>query len=415
MGDAVDCVEFVWEVFRAKGLHIPWTDFSSPGNIYEDAFRKPWPAKGAWKALAPSFWWETLVPGHIRLPFSLAERTLRFVASRDPNVKVGPSGFDTAFHFAAPRQPFEYFVYFENDSAATAPAESVWIADTLDSDLDWSTLQLGEIFPGAGPDSIRPAYNSVTNFDPVSGVITWGLYNINLPPDTAPYWGEGWVSYSVRPKPNLPTGTRIENIAAIKFDVNDWILAPMDSVPIFNTIDAGTPTSNVSPLPDTVVGLVFPVCWAGADDSAGSGISAVDVYFSKDGGPYDFWTRSTASVCSTYTAPGVGTYTFYSVARDNVGHVEAVPLAPDAITHVVLPPCDCAKQGDIDGNGYIDVFDVIYVIGIAFSGGTDPKDPQCPATRGDVDNSGVVDVFDVIYLIAASFSGGPMPVSPCGP
>ena len=77
--------------------------------------------------------------------------------------------------------------------------------------------------------------------------------------------------------------------------------------------------------------------------------------------------------------------------------------------------CECNFQGDINGDGFIDVFDVIDVIGIAFSGGTDPKDPQCPTTRGDVDNSGVVDVFDVIYLIATAFSGGPNPVNPCAP
>ena len=81
--------------------------------------------------------------------------------------------------------------------------------------------------------------------------------------------------------------------------------------------------------------------------------------------------------------------------------------------------CSCPSQGDIaerpSGNGVIDVFDVIEIIGIAFSGSPDIQDPQCPKTRGDVDNNGVTDVFDVIYLIATAFSGGPNPVNPCGP
>lgn len=34
-------------------------------------------------------------------------------------------------------------------------------------------------------------------------------------------------------------------------------------------------------------------------------------------------------------------------------------------------------------------------------------------TLGDTDNNGVSDVFDVIYLIATAFSGGPDPVNPC--
>jgi len=82
---------------------------------------------------------------------------------------------------------------------------------------------------------------------------------------------------------------------------------------------------------------------------------------------------------------------------------------------VLLVPCGCPQQGDINGDGVIDVFDVIEVIGVAFSGSPDIQNPACPKTRADVDNNGVTDVFDVIYLIATAFSGGPNPVDPCGP
>jgi hypothetical protein len=77
--------------------------------------------------------------------------------------------------------------------------------------------------------------------------------------------------------------------------------------------------------------------------------------------------------------------------------------------------CDCPHQGDITSDAVIDVFDVIGLIDIAFSGGTDIHDPGCPTTRADVDNNGVADVFDVIYIIATAFSGGPNPVDPCNP
>lgn len=77
--------------------------------------------------------------------------------------------------------------------------------------------------------------------------------------------------------------------------------------------------------------------------------------------------------------------------------------------------CDCPHQGDTNSDDLIDVFDVIGVIDIAFSGAPDPKDPACPKTRADVDNNGAPDVFDVIYLIATAFSGGPNPVDPCNP
>lgn len=78
-------------------------------------------------------------------------------------------------------------------------------------------------------------------------------------------------------------------------------------------------------------------------------------------------------------------------------------------------PCICVSQGELTGDQVIDVFDVIAVIGVAFSGEPDIQDPLCLRTRGDVDNNGVTDVFDVIYLIATAFSGGPEPVDPCTP
>ncbi len=72
----------------------------------------------------------------------------------------------------------------------------------------------------------------------------------------------------------------------------------------------------------------------------------------------------------------------------------------------------CPNQGDVANNdGLIDVFDVIQMIAIAFSGAPDTQDPHCWVTRGDVNCDGTTDVFDVIQEIAIAFSGG----SPCNP
>jgi hypothetical protein len=102
-------------------------------------------------------------------------------------------------------------------------------------------------------------------------------------------------------------------------------------------------------------------------------------------------------------------------ADDGSGGTESTAF----IVTVEACGCNCPGQGDIAsrpaGDGVIDVFDIIEVIGIAFSEFPDIQDPQCPKTRGDVNNDGVMDVFDVIYLIATAFSEGPMPVDPCGP
>ncbi len=104
-----------------------------------------------------------------------------------------------------------------------------------------------------------------------------------------------------------------------------------------------------------------------------------------------------------------------ATADDGSGGTESTAF----IVTVEACGCNCPYQGDIasrpTGDGVIDVFDVIEVIGIAFSESPDIQDPQCPKTRGDVNNDGVMDVFDVIYLIATAFSEGPMPVDPCAP
>ena len=125
-------------------------------------------------------------------------KTIETASSLDPNDKVGPTGYGGC-KFVSEDITFNYIIYFENVDSAVFAAESIWITDTLTEHLDWSTFQFGHIHPGDGPDSIRPNFAYEIDFDTNTGVITWGLYDINLPPDTAPYWGEGWVSYSIHP------------------------------------------------------------------------------------------------------------------------------------------------------------------------------------------------------------------------
>lgn len=58
--------------------------------------------------------------------------------------------------------------------------------------------------------------------------------------------------------------------------------------------------------------------------------------------------------------------------------------------------------GDLNEDGAIDVFDVIGVIAVAFSGAPPPPRPN----SADVNADCVVDVFDVIAIISVAFSGG---------
>jgi len=66
--------------------------------------------------------------------------------------------------------------------------------------------------------------------------------------------------------------------------------------------------------------------------------------------------------------------------------------------------------GDADNSGYIDIDDVVYIIGYIFVSGPEPV-PHIGA--GDANCSTEVDIDDVVYLIGYIFVGGPPPPCTC--
>jgi hypothetical protein len=64
------------------------------------------------------------------------------------------------------------------------------------------------------------------------------------------------------------------------------------------------------------------------------------------------------------------------------------------------------RIGDANGDGLLDLGDVIILLNYLFKGG----DPPFPLQTGDTNCDGVVDLGDVIYLLNYLFKGGPEPV-----
>ena len=122
------------------------------------------------------------------------------------------------------------------------------------------------------------------SFDPGTGLLTWTMSSIDpvtgqlvedplagfLPPNTTNGIGEGYVTYTVRPKNSLANGTVITNQANIVFDVNAPILTPV----VTNTIDSVSPHSTMQPLPATETNAQFTVQWSGSD-ATGSGVASI--------------------------------------------------------------------------------------------------------------------------------------------
>ncbi|MCK4428251.1 MAG: dockerin type I repeat-containing protein [candidate division Zixibacteria bacterium] len=62
-------------------------------------------------------------------------------------------------------------------------------------------------------------------------------------------------------------------------------------------------------------------------------------------------------------------------------------------------------RGDVNGDGEIDIADVVFLLNYLFLDGPEPF----PLEAGDADSSGEVDIADVVYLLNYLFINGPSP------
>ncbi len=296
------------------------------------------------------------------------------VSSYDPNVKI-TVGFGDQGYIPA-NVPITYTIFFENKDTATAAAQMVTVTDQLSANLDWPSMQLisygfnntnidipgglqtytGQVEVATDPNPVK--VNATLN--PATGLITWTMESIDpvtggvpedpyagfLPPNDATHRGEGYVTFSIKPKPGLADGTDFTNKALIVFDVN----APIDTNVVINTIDLTNPTSNVGTLP-AASPADFTVSWGG-DDSGGSGIAAYDVYVKTDNGAYVPWLTGTTATSATFAGTIGHTYSFYSYSTDNVGHRQV--QASSAVTTITSN----TKAGDCDFNGIVTIAEV---------------------------------------------------------
>jgi hypothetical protein len=288
-------------------------------------------------------------------------RDILTVGAIDPNEKVGPPGFGDG-RFTRGERPFSYIIYFENLPDATAPAQEVFITDTLDVEtLDLSTFSIGRIQWSTDQEVTPPPglsyYTTLVDLRPekdllvrvtaelneITGIARWTFRSLDpdtqelpedpfagfLPPNTTSPEGEGSVQFTIAPRPGLSTDTRIENQARIVFDLNE----PIDTPVWTNTIDNSPPSSAVTALSETTEETEFSVSWEGND--AGAGIAGYSIFVSTNDGPFEPWLVNTTETTSVYSGERGNVYGFYSVALDGGGNREAAPAVADAETGVI--------------------------------------------------------------------------------
>jgi uncharacterized repeat protein (TIGR01451 family) len=150
--------------------------------------------------------------------------TPQVACAYDPNDKqVRPAG-EQAEHYTLFGTELEYQVRFQNTGTDTA--FSVFIFDTLDSDLDFSTFR----FMG----SSHPCNVRLTN----QGALKFSFDGILLPDSNVDEPGSnGWLIFRIRPQSGLPDPTEVTNTAHIVFDFNPAIVTNT----ILNTLVAQLP------------------------------------------------------------------------------------------------------------------------------------------------------------------------------
>jgi hypothetical protein len=232
-----------------------------------------------------------------------SQKQVTIITSRDPNHKSGPTGYGQD-GFIASTQRMEYMIECENAPDAAAAAYQIVIIDSLAPEFDESSVVFGRM-----SHKFTPSRNG--------RFLKWEITGIDLPPNKVPTEGEAWVTYSVMPKAGLPTGTKLGNRASITFDVNPPIITNTH----VNTLDYAPPSTTMQALPSKTNDTVVTVRWTSNDGLNGSGYESATLYMAKDDGEYVAVCNQngdSAQIILEYNH----TYSFFALAKDNVGNLE---------------------------------------------------------------------------------------------
>ncbi|MBK9734726.1 MAG: T9SS type A sorting domain-containing protein [Saprospiraceae bacterium] len=281
-------------------------------------------------------------------------RTIKAVSSLDPNEKSGLTGYGDD-NYILDQKTIPYTIHFENKASATAPAHTVYVTDTLDkTTFDLNSFSLGDIV--IGDQLIRPEKGlkeyvtdekingkNVTarvyaKIDQNTGIVNWVIRSLDpvmlediedpdlgfLPPNITNPEGQGSVSFTVQVKGEPIHDEQIYNSASIVFDANPPILTNEHLV----TFDLLAPESSIAPLPATTHQEKVTIHWSGTD--SGSGLKSYNIYLSTPDVKDSLWIANTTDKSAEFKGEAGRTYSFYTVAVDNVGNIETQPVSPDA-------------------------------------------------------------------------------------
>jgi len=277
----------------------------------------------------------------------------------DPNEIIGTKGYDAlgdTLQWVAATASLPYTIYFENDpELATAAAQKVEIRHALHSKADISTFAVGAFGFGSHVFTVegnRSTYQQrldlvadmglyvdvVAGIDIVSNEVFWIFQSIDpatglppqgtqegfLPVNDENHSGEGYVSFTIKPKANAcVTGDVVTASASIIFDINEAIPTNV----WHNTVDALPPTTQLTGQGGNNNEVLLQ--FAGNDDQGGCGIKQYKLYVSDNYGAYSLYDTYPAGTSATYFTEYDHCYRFFCLGEDNVGNVEEMKDVAD--------------------------------------------------------------------------------------
>jgi len=234
--------------------------------------------------------------------------------ARDPNIKYGPDGN------VLPGQKLDYKVEYENEGEGIA--FGVYFTDTLDEDLDDSTLEIGPVISTkdgsviAGPGT----------YNPLTRTITWLVGEVG-PCES------GFANFSVKVRDDAPEDTEIINFGIVYFPsvpeitrtnaVISIVKLYIDTTPPTTLLTIGEP-KYVDPMENIYVTSATSFTLTAEDDPGGSGVAST---------AYRIYNATYDCGWLTYTQPfyliglSDGTYTLAYNSTDNAGNIESINTA----------------------------------------------------------------------------------------
>lgn len=143
------------------------------------------------------------------------------VGSFDPNDKTETHGGVITPAQISGADPLTYVIRFQNMGTDTAFA--ITVRDTLDSRLDWNTLEM-----------IDASHSYQLNIEG-NDKLTWQFNNIKLPDHNINEpASHGYIVYQIKPKPTVQLGDTIKNGASIYFDYNLPVLTNIEMTAVMS-------------------------------------------------------------------------------------------------------------------------------------------------------------------------------------